>query len=86
MTDADDRLRRYVLAHFREDNPEHKAACPDVRVMDADARGGTYGCDTGCEYATFDATIECPHEAPEEYTFGQFGELYEIIGEMDGYG
>lgn len=90
MSDADELVRRFILGKYREENtwrvsPErsHLVTCPDVEVADPDAYNGMYGCDTGCEYARFEATIRCPHGHSEEYEWGDFGEIADILPQLD---
>lgn len=90
---ADALVARYILREFRSGGPhgdetaDHLAGCPEAVVTSPDASDGTYGCDTGCSYVTFEALIACPHvTAPYEHSFGEFGELawiLEDIAEMD---
>lgn len=90
--DADELVRRYVLRHYRDHWYYHRPAmdpgpvphlvgCPEV-VVDAQGEDGTYGCDTGCEYVRFTATITCPHGERVEHEFGEFGELAWILDDM----
>jgi hypothetical protein len=53
-----------------------------VTVEDPDALNGAHGCDTGCDYARFEAVIVCPHGQREEFEWGQFGEIADILEEM----
>lgn len=83
--DADELVRRYVRRKFQSEcefDHRHLAACPEMQIVVDDAHDGTYGCDTGCEYVRFEATISCPHSDPVEYEFGEFGELSWMIEEM----
>lgn len=88
---ADELLRRYVLRQYREEANRHLPPaqrlhmqdCPDAAVTYLDASGGSYGCDTGCEYMRFEATITCPHEQPVEWEWGDFGELAYLIEDLE---
>jgi len=92
MGEADEKVAAYVTDRFRSAHSgsragglRHLATCPGLRVTRAYGRDGTYGCDTGCEYATFEAEFTCPHHegGPFTWTFGTFGELAWIIEEID---
>lgn len=92
MSEADDLVRRFILDKYREESRlpgrgdrehSHLAACAEVEVADPDAYNGLYGCDTGCEYARFEATIRCPHGYSEEYEWGDFGEIAGILPQLD---
>jgi hypothetical protein len=87
---ADDLLRAYVLKQFREEYrpfPEdpryHRATCDEVRVLEFDSRNGSYGCDTGCEYLRLEATIGCPHGDPVDYEYGEFGDTWMLIEDLE---
>lgn len=85
MTDADELVRRYVQRSFRQEckySQPHLVECPDMIVVVDDAYDGEYGCDTGCEYVRFKATVSCPHQAPTEYEFGEFNDLADIVKDM----
>lgn len=82
MTNADRLVELYILDAWRADNPDH-ADCPSLRVVDPDASNGTYGCETGCDYTTFTATVGCEHRQPAEYVFGEFGELASILENVE---
>lgn len=86
--DADERVRRLILRRYRSAAdgvafPDHLQRCPEVYVDQADARDGSYGCDTGCEYVRFEATIRCPHGGSSQFDWGDFGELTDMLEEMD---
>ncbi|WP_433364128.1 hypothetical protein [Streptosporangium sp. CA-115845] len=84
--DADERVARFILATYRkpgEADNEHLAACPEAHVEDPDAYNGTYGCDTGCDYARFEAIIACPHGERADFNWGDFGDVASILEELD---
>jgi len=60
---------------------QHLSKCCDAAVT-YEGSDGSYGCDTGCEYARLEAVIVCPHGERDEYTYGWFGELADIIDEI----
>lgn len=83
MTTRADRLvELYILDLWRDDNPDH-ADCPSLAVADADASGGTYGCETGCDYVTLTAMVGCEHQAPAEFEYGDFGEMWSLIEALE---
>jgi hypothetical protein len=82
-------IRQYRTAHEHRRRPvgpggydNHLAGCPDLTAVDVDAQGGSYGCDTGCDYARFEAVLTCPHGEREEYMYGTFGELSYMVEDM----
>jgi hypothetical protein len=80
--DYDELVARYILREYRDDNTGHLAECPETRVTDSDAQNGSYGCETGCAYARFEAVVDCPHGQREEFAWGQFGELADILDDL----
>lgn len=88
MTYASERanqlVRNYIIDSYRDANPKHHlATCDQLAVEEMDARDGSYGCDTGCEYVRFEAVLTCPHDEREEYEYGNFGELAYIIEDLE---
>ncbi|MER7361903.1 hypothetical protein [Nonomuraea wenchangensis] len=84
--DADERVARFILKTYREPGEAenaHLRDCPDATVQDPDAYDGTYGCDTGCDYARFEGVITCPHGEREQFEWGDFGEIGGILDEME---
>ena len=91
---SDELLADFVLRRYRHENgvpprgrdmqPSHLATCPSTCVVDLDARNGTYGCDTGCEYYRLEATLHCDHEETD-FEFGDFGELADLIEDLKVY-
>ena len=89
---ADEKVNTIVMKMFRggtgyigcrePGKSDHLRGCPEAKVYQSEAHDGEYGCDTGCEYVTFTATIKCPHES-EEYEYGEFGELADWIRLLD---
>jgi hypothetical protein len=89
-TEADELVRRFILGKYREERAirthsgrAHLLACPEVEVADPEAYDSTYGCDTGCEYVRFEATIRCPHGYSEEYEWGDFDDIASILPRLD---
>lgn len=89
MADADELVRGFVLREFREEcwgkltREAHLATCPETQVLDCDARDGSYGCDTGCDYYRLEAQIGCPHGESVEYDYGSFGEISSLIWQLE---
>lgn len=81
---ANERVADYIMRQLRGepgDSPtaQHLANCDSARVTNPDAQDGTYGCDTGCDYTTFTATIACGHGQQMDYEYGEFGMLSDIL-------
>ena len=85
---ADERVKRWILGEFREafadawrvrESLRHLAACDGAEAADVTGGDGSYGCETGCEYVRLEAVITCPHGRREEWTWGEFGELADIL-------
>lgn len=81
---ANERVAAYILEQFHDEpgggeSAEHLAACDSIRVTDPDASNGTYGCETGCDYTRFTATIACGHGQQIEFEYGEFGRLGDIL-------
>ncbi|MFG2676959.1 hypothetical protein [Streptomyces sp. NPDC048445] len=73
------------LPSFRaqvSDSAAHLVSCPDLHVVDQEAADGSYGCETGCEYARLEADLVCSHGMREEYEYGDFGELADMLREI----
>lgn len=90
--DANEKLNRLVLYMFRQNTDEavgdpdavtHLVACAGARAVDAEGRNGTYGCDTGCEYATLEASITCLHGHRVRFEYGEFGDMAMLFDQMD---
>lgn len=88
VTEANERANRlvaaWILREFRSDGDDaHLRACPEAAVAEGEAFDSQYGCDTGCEYARWEAVITCPHGVRAEFEYGEFGELAYIIEELE---
>jgi hypothetical protein len=89
LTDASERANALVAAwivkQYRDDGPNgHLRTCPDATTAELEGYDGQYGCETGCEYARLETAIVCPHgERDENYTYGEFGELADIIRDIE---
>lgn len=88
MNEADERVNRLILRRYRAqadgvERPRHIHRCPEVYVADGDAEDGTYGCDTGCEYVRLEATLRCPHGEEDQIHWGDFGQLADLLDELD---
>lgn len=81
--DADELALRLVLRHARKDaTSTHLRECEGLTVEDPEAVNGMYGCDTGCEYARLSARLNCPHGETEDYYYGEFGYIGDLVDEM----
>jgi hypothetical protein len=90
--DADERVNRFILARFRGDTSgrflemdpvkAHLRECSEASATNSEAYDSTYGCDTGCDYMRFEATIACPHGQRYDYEWGDFGELAYYLDEL----
>lgn len=83
---ADDLVVRFILRDFRNEvgststeAERHLAACAEATATHIEGANGTYGCDTGCEYARLTAQITCPHGQEAEHEYGDFGEIGDIL-------
>lgn len=77
-------VARYVLDQYRDEGTnEHLKACPDITTDDAEGSDGSYGCDTGCDYRRFEATITCPHGERDAFEWGEFGTIASIIEDLE---
>lgn len=78
-------VRGWVMSMYRQKFPDHHlSTCPQAQVS-FEAYDGTYGCDTGCEYARLEATISCEHDTTFDYEYGEFGELAELLRDLIGW-
>lgn len=91
-TDADALFERTILRKLRNDeldgwpsdDPErHLRTCPAAAVEAVEGTNGTYGCDTGCEFARLEAVVRCPHGVRADVEYGQFGMLADLIADME---
>ncbi len=77
-------VTRFVLRTYREEGDNaHLKACTDISATDTEGRDGSYGCNTGCDYVTFEATITCPHGERGDFEWGDFGSMDTIIEELE---
>jgi hypothetical protein len=83
-------VRDYVLDRFRaefrydrRDALAHLAQCPSTRANLTEAEDGSYGCETGCEYARFTALFNCDHDHVFSYEYGEFGDLAMLIEDLE---
>lgn len=79
----DELLIAVIVAKARENaDSQHLRQCPELMVTQADGSDGSYGCDTGCDYARLEARLSCPHGETEWYFYGEFGDLASLIEDM----
>lgn len=85
MSNADELVAAYVLRQYREETwrRTHLVACDQVVVEHPGGEDGYYGCDTGCEYVRFTATLKCPHGESEEVEYGEFSRLADILEDLE---
>lgn len=96
-SDADELLSRHLLKLLRNgelsfevdgvylsgSGSGHLEECPDAVVVNATGTGGTYGCETGCEYTNLECEVRCPHlPRPVAVTYGEFGELSSLLEDL----
>lgn len=91
MKTADELLADYILDAYRKEHSHyatrepmnHLADCDEVTITHPVGEDGVYGCDTGCSYYRLSANLTCPHGESEEYEYGDFGEIGDIIAELE---
>jgi hypothetical protein len=88
--DVDTMIADFLLRRWRAEEPNsydaadgHLRTCLAAAVTEIDARNGSYGCDTGCEYVRLEATILCLHGEMLTYTYGDFGDLADLLVEVE---
>ncbi len=94
--DPDALLAGYLLRQLRADElvPDydsplghdasahaHLRSCTDTRVRDATGIGGQT--DTGVEFVTLSCLAGCPHTASQQYTYGEWGELADLLAALE---
>lgn len=81
-------LETFVLREYRDEGGHnaHLTGCDVAVIAEFESSDGTYGCDTGCEYLTLRAVITCPHGEAEEFTYGEFGAISELVTELEELG
>lgn len=82
--EADDRVTRFVIKTYRDEGSnEHLKACPALTATQAEGYDSTYGCDTGCEYVRFEAAMTCEHGERDDFEWGDFDRLADILKQID---
>jgi len=61
---------------------KHLVDCPGLRVLEQEAMDSMYGCDTGCDYARLEATVGCSHGFSEDYEYGEFGDMADMLRDI----
>jgi hypothetical protein len=95
----DEKVNRLVLEMFKQlsigaildkseseiplDIASHLVACESLAVKGAEGQDGSYGCDTGCEYVTLEATLTCGHGWEYEFEYGEFGSMWSLLDDLD---
>lgn len=73
----------WIIGRFRRGGEnEHLRACESLVTESINGYDGSYGCDTGCEYARIEITVSCTHGQREDFSVGEFGELADMIDEI----
>ncbi|GAA0853385.1 hypothetical protein ACFQVD_26625 [Streptosporangium amethystogenes subsp. fukuiense] len=82
--EADERVTRFILKTYREEGyNDHLTTCPDLTAQNPEGYNSQYGCDTGCEYVRFEATMTCPHGESDDFEWGDFDDLASILKQLD---
>ena len=83
--DANQKVARWILAKFRQEaaGSGHLVECSEASVIHFDGGDGYYGCETGCEYLRLEARVVCPHGEQRDYHYGDFGDMSDIIEDLD---
>lgn len=83
MRAPDELAERLILRHARADaESRHLRECDGLTVVEPEAYDSFYGCETGCEYARLEARLTCPHGESEDFEYGEFGDITDMIEEM----
>lgn len=56
--------------------------CNSATVQAIDAYDGSYGCETGCEYARLEAVVTCDVHGKKDWEYGTFGDLASLLDEF----
>lgn len=80
---ADYILNNIQYFKFEPDHSGHILNC-NYAVTDLEGGDGYYGCETGCEYYRLTATVRCACGIESTIEYGDFGQLANIIDELDG--
>jgi hypothetical protein len=86
---VDEKVSAWVVAQYQENggqtviSPPHLRTCTEIVVTDTSAFDSEYGCDTGCAYARLTATLSCAHGFKDEFEYGNWGELPELLKEIE---
>lgn len=88
QSDADAKVSRYVVGQFRSGHngskaEQHLAECPTTRAQSCEMSNGTYGCETGCEYALLEAVMICDDGISADYEYGTFGDIADILADIE---
>ena len=77
---ADEKVNAWLLDQFKSDYlGSHFRECEGpFEVLHTEAENGSYGCETGCEYARLRATFVCPH-VRVEWEYGDFGDIASML-------
>lgn len=85
MTHADELLREFILRKYQEEEYGHLAQCPSLEVTELDASEGSSGYPTDCPTYRLEAELECLHGEQDTYDYGSFGELRDLIDDLEEF-
>ena len=91
---ANEKVAKYIVHLFKTDSSisiqyhsgleaDHLRKCKTVSAIPKEAYDSTYGCDTGCEYVRLAAVIYCQDGMSIDYEYGDFGDLADILEDME---
>lgn len=79
---ANDLLRIFIAKQFRHAYPDHHlSACDHATIFTFESADQSYGCASGCDYASLDAVVgcDCFNQEPVHFTYGEFGNLASLV-------
>ncbi|MBM0201882.1 hypothetical protein JNW90_01265 [Micromonospora sp. STR1s_5] len=80
---ADALLRDYVIGRYRDEIRGHLAECPGLTVAELDATDGVFNATTDAEFVRLESVMTCPHGERDDYFWGTFGTINEIIEDIE---
>jgi hypothetical protein len=83
---ANELLRIFIARKFREQHPEHHLShCHHAMIFTFESADQSYGCASGCDYASLDAVIgcDCFSSEPMHFTYGEFGDLASLVSSLE---
>lgn len=79
-------LRVFIAGKFREAHPDHHLShCDHATIFTFESADQSYGCASGCGYASLDAVIgcDCFDSEPMHFTYGEFGDLAVLVASLE---